>query len=110
MHRTCTAQSVTLSAVSKDASSYLWDFGDGTLAEATDSVSVHHYQTAGNYVPKLIAKDPNGCASSVSLNSTVSIDSLNVTLKSIPRICAPKEVQFSPGIVNIASDGGDTIS
>ena len=107
MHRTCTAQSVTLSAVSKDASSYLWDFGDGTLAEATDSVSVHHYQTAGNYVPKLIAEDASGCASSVSLKNTVSIDSLNITLNSIPRICAPKEVQFSPAIVNIASDGGE---
>jgi len=107
MQRTCTSQSVTLSAVSKDASSYLWDFGDGTLVEASDSASVHYYKTPGNYTPRLIAKDADGCASSVSLTNTVSIDSLNVTLNSIPGICAPKEVQFNPAIVNIAADGGE---
>ncbi|MGN6248359.1 MAG: PKD domain-containing protein [Ginsengibacter sp.] len=106
MHLTCTAQSVTLSAVSKDASSFVWDFGDGTLENATDSVSVHYYKKPGNYVPKLIAKDANGCASSVTMNSQISIDSLKVSLNEISGICAPKEVQFVPNIVNIAADGG----
>jgi gliding motility-associated-like protein len=107
MVRTCTAQSVTLSALSKNAASYLWDFGDGTLAQASDTFSVHYYKTPGNYVPKLIAKDADGCASSVELTNKISIDSLNVTLKSIPQICAPKEVQFNPVITNIGSGQGD---
>lgn len=106
MVHTCTAQSVTLDAVSQNASSYLWDFGDGTLVQATDSVSVHYYKTPGNYVPKLIAKDADGCASSVTLTNKISIDSLNVALKSIPKICAPKEVQFNPVVTNIGSGEG----
>jgi gliding motility-associated-like protein len=107
MVRTCTAESVTLSALSKDATSYLWDFGDGTLAEASDTFSVHYYKTPGNYIPKLIAKDADGCASSVVLTNKISIDSLNVSLKSIPQICAPKEIQFNPDITNIGSGEGD---
>jgi gliding motility-associated-like protein len=106
MVRTCTTQSVTLSALSQNAASYIWDFGDGTVAQATDTFSVHYYKTPGNYVPKLIAKDADGCASSVVLTNKISIDSLNVTLKSIPRICAPKEVQFDPVITNIGSGEG----
>lgn len=106
MVRTCTAQSVTLSALSENAASYIWDFGDGTLAQASDTFSVHYYKTPGNYVPKLIAKDADGCASSVVLTNKISIDSLNVTLKSIPQICAPKEVQFNPVITNKGSGEG----
>jgi gliding motility-associated-like protein len=107
MVRTCTAQSVTLSALSENAASYLWDFGDGTIAQANDTFSVHYYKTPGNYIPKLIARDVDGCASSVVLTNKISIDSLNVTLKSIPRICAPKEVQFNPVITNIGSGEGN---
>ena len=106
MVRTCTAQSVTLSALSKNAASYLWDFGDGTLAEASDTFSVHFYKTPGNYVPKLISKDADGCASFVELTNNISIDSLSIALKSIPQICAPKEVQFHPDITNIGSGEG----
>ncbi len=106
MNHTCTAQSVTLSALSGDASSYLWDFGDGTIVQATDSFSVHYYKTPGNYIPKLIAKDQSGCAASVELTNKIAIDSLNVSLKGMPKICTPKEVQFNPEVVNLASDGG----
>jgi len=104
--QTCTAQSVTLSAVSQNASSYLWDFGDGTLAQASDTFSVHYYKTPGNYIPKLIAKDPDGCAASVMLTNKISIDSLNVSLKTIPKICAPKEVQFDLDVTSIGSGQG----
>jgi len=105
MLQTCTAQSVTLSAISQNASAYLWDFGDGTLAEASDTFSVHYYKTPGNYIPKLIAKDADGCAASVMLTNKISIDSLNISLKNIPKICAPKEVQFNPVITSIGSGG-----
>jgi len=107
MFRSCTAQSVRLSGFSQNASTYLWDFGDGTLAEASDTLSVHYYKTPGNYIPKLISKDANGCASSVTLTNKISIDSLNVSLNSIPQICAPKEIQFNPVITNIGSGEGD---
>ena len=110
MNRTCTAQSVTLAALSGDASSYLWDFGDGTIVQASDTFSVHYYKTPGNYIPKLISKDGNGCVSSAVLNNKISIDSLNVSLKNSSKICAPKEVQFNPVITNIASEGGQSLT
>ena len=106
MNHTCTAQSVTMSALTGDASAYLWDFGDGTVVQASDSVIVHYYKTPGNYIPKLIATDQTGCTASVELNEKISIDSLSVSLKEISKICTPKEVQFNPEIVNLASDGG----
>ena len=61
MKHTCTAQSVTVHALSGDASAYLWDFGDGTVVQATDSFSVHFYKTPGNYIPELVSKDVNRC-------------------------------------------------
>lgn len=106
IQHTCTAQSVTVHTLTGDASSYLWDFGDGTVVQATDSFSVHYYKTPGNYIPKLVTKDVNGCPASATLNDKISIDSLNVTLSDIPQICTPKEVQFKPTIINMASDGG----
>src|SRR5690242_15191349 len=106
MNHTCTAQSVTVHALSGDASSYLWDFGDGTVVQATDSFSVHYYKTPGDYIPQLVTKDVNGCGATATLTDKISIDSLNVSLAGIPQICTPKEVQFQPAITNIGSDGG----
>ena len=101
----CTSQSVTLSTITKNISSYLWDFGDGTIVQASDTFSVHHYQKPGIYIPHLIGKDVNGCAASVSLGDKIIIDSLSVALKNVPeKICTPKEIGFDPAIVSVASD------
>lgn len=107
MLHTCTSQSVTLSALGEDAASYLWDFGDGTIVQASDTFSVHYYQTPGIYIPKLISKDNDGCAASVELTDKISIDSLHISLNNLPeKICAPKEIIFNPAISNIAADHG----
>jgi gliding motility-associated-like protein len=103
--RSCTAQSVTISAISENASSYLWDFGDGTIAQAADTFSTHYYSRAGNYTPQLIAKDANGCPVSVKLSDKIIIDSLSLSLSDLPQeICTPKEVVFNPVITSIAAD------
>lgn len=101
MLQSCTSQSVTLSAITENASSYLWDFGDGTLVQASDTFSVHYYKSPGNYVPKLIAKDDNGCAASVALSNKITIDSLYLSLNDLQtKICTPKEIIFNPTVVN----------
>lgn len=41
------------------ASSYLWDFGDGTTSTVTSPV--HTFQTAGSYNVMLVAYSPNTC-------------------------------------------------
>jgi gliding motility-associated-like protein len=48
---------------STGASTYLWDFGDGT--SSTDTVSTHSYSSAGTYTITLIATN-KGCSSSSS--------------------------------------------
>lgn len=44
---------------SMDASSYEWDFGDGT-AKSTDANPTHIYLTTGNYTVKMMAMSKNG--------------------------------------------------
>ena len=52
-------QSVSFSSsCSMDASSYEWDFGDGT--KSTDAAATHTYTTAGTYTVKLMAMSKNG--------------------------------------------------
>ncbi len=55
------------------ATSYVWDFGDGYVANASDSFFVHSYPTAGSYTPSLLVKNANGCSSSVTLAGKVVI-------------------------------------
>ncbi|MEZ5070385.1 MAG: PKD domain-containing protein [Bacteroidales bacterium] len=52
-----------------EASSYIWDFGDGT--NATDASPGHTFESAGNYTIKLSATNEDGEAShseSVTIN------------------------------------------
>jgi gliding motility-associated-like protein len=102
--RTCASESVTLSSVKEKASSYLWDFGDGTIVQASDTFSVHRYQSPGVYIPKLIAKDENGCAASVELKNKITIDSLYLSLNVPAKICIPKEISFNPIVINNTGD------
>ena len=100
----CTSQSVTLNTVGENASSYIWDFGDGTVTQAVDTFYTHHYQKAGVYTPHLIAKDADGCAASVSLTNKIVIDSLSVSLNHLPqKICTPKEIFFNAAVVSIGA-------
>ena len=52
---------VTFNALTTDASSFVWDFNDGTTVNNTDSVITHQYDNAGRYVPKLMLVDNEGC-------------------------------------------------
>ena len=55
----CLNAPVTFNNLSQNASSYLWDFGDGTTS--TDSTPVHTYTTAGTYTVSLTATQ-NSCS------------------------------------------------
>lgn len=103
----CTAQTITLSAITENAANYLWDFGDGTVIQSLDTFSAHRYQAAGIYEPKLIAADANGCAAPVTLADKIVIDSLFISLDNLPeKICSPKEVWLDPTIVSVAASQG----
>lgn len=62
-------ESVQFTNQSKDATSYLWNFGDGS---SSSEVSVSHtFQTAGNFTVSLTAKSDIG-VNSTSKNITIS--------------------------------------
>lgn len=100
----CLKQTVTLSAEVKNATSFTWDFGDGTLQETRDTFAVHAYQTAGVYTASIILKDGNGCSSTSDMQEKIIIDSLNIKLPQLPlRVCEGAELAFKPDITSIAA-------
>ena len=101
----CTSQQVTLNATTTNASSYTWDFGDGTIRSGTTVSSIHKYLTPGVYEPKLIVKDVKGCASAAALPDKIIIDSLYLAIKGIPtQICDSTRIFFTPDVKSIAAD------
>ena len=56
------ATSFAFSNTSTNATSYVWDFGDGTTSTLTNPTKT--YTTAGTFIVKLIAINANGCMDS----------------------------------------------
>ncbi|HEX2532783.1 MAG TPA: PKD domain-containing protein, partial [Chitinophagaceae bacterium] len=97
--QSCTAQTVTLRAAVKGGLPAHWDFGDGTVRPLTDTFAVHTYARAGNYTPRLLLQDDEGCPASVTLERKVVIDSLAVRLAALPAtICAPRQLSFAADV------------
>ncbi|MBC7382488.1 MAG: PKD domain-containing protein, partial [Bacteroidia bacterium] len=60
-------------ATSPNATSYIWDYGDGTVYSATSSVtSFHSYIATGIYVAKVTSINAMGC-STISLPQNISV-------------------------------------
>jgi len=90
----CLSQQVQFGLTQKDATSYLWDFGDGT-ASTSATAPVHTYLSPGIYNPRLIVKDTSGCQVSARLQDSVVIDELSATIKGIPSlICDSALINF----------------
>ncbi len=102
----CLNQKVTLNASVKNASSFTWDFGDGSLQQTTDTFVVHSYSKAGVYTPALILKDGAGCSGTSELPDKIVIDSLAIIkLQPNPaRLCDSAMVEFQPQIKSIAAE------
>jgi PKD repeat protein len=52
--------SISFTNLSTNASSFIWDFGDGNFSTQTDPV--HSYSAVGNYTVKLIARNNFNCS------------------------------------------------
>jgi hypothetical protein len=62
---------------STNATSYLWDFGDGT----TGTSPSHSYTSSGTYDVKLVASNVTGCKDSITSSVTVKHVSASVATK-----------------------------
>jgi gliding motility-associated-like protein len=101
----CTGQTVTLSARVQMASSFTWDFGDGTLKGSSDTFAIHSYLTGGIYTPALIMRDADGCAATSVLDKPVVIDSLQIAFANMPpHVCDATLLTLDPGIHSIAAE------
>jgi gliding motility-associated-like protein len=63
----------TIKGTIKSATSFTWDFGDGTLLSNKDTMVSHQYNIPGIYQPSLVMIDTNGCNSFSSLNESITI-------------------------------------
>lgn len=57
----CHSYTASLVTKSQNAVSYTWDFNDGNTISNTDTFITHTYIDPGNYRPKIILVDGNGC-------------------------------------------------
>ena len=68
---------VTFNNTSNNATSYLWDFGDGNTS--TDQNPVHTYTTSGEYTVTLTSTNPNCGNNQKSETINVTISTLGLT-------------------------------
>jgi gliding motility-associated-like protein len=86
----------TLVNLSANASTYVWDFGDGTTYTLNDSIPpVHTYTTNGTYTITLTAS--NSCNTAIAtISPIIIIDGPTASFNpSITNGCAPQNVSFT---------------
>ena len=89
--------------LSANASSFVWDFGDG--GTSTEESPLHYYQEQGDYDVSLIATNENGCADTLTLLGLVHAN--DVGLIEFPNAFSPNVVESSGGYYNIHSLDND---
>lgn len=67
----CSPLEITIQNESSDASSFSWDFGDGSVSTAV--TGKHTYLQGGNYSVTLIARSSLGCADTLTLTDAVEV-------------------------------------
>lgn len=106
----CVAQTVTFtdgSATSEGTiTKWLWDFGDGTLLNATNGQPQQHkYAAVGNYTVKLTTATASGCSSDVFTQNLV-INPSPVAGFTVPDLCVGEPANFTN--TSTISDGTDS--
>ena len=87
---------------------YLWDFGDST--KSNDKNPSYTYNSYGNFYPKLIVTDINGCIDSSSLLLKVSNPNARFKMSDSFSTCPPLQVNFTNQAANYSTyqwDFGD---
>ena len=92
----------TFTDQSVGATSWLWNFGDGS--QSTIQNPTHTYNTYGSFNVSLTASSAGGCSNSVTKNAYVNITKPIVSIPTLPGYgCAP--FTFNPSISVTAVDG-----
>lgn len=78
--KNCIPGTVDFTAVTKNTSHYIWDFNNGITTETGDSTITFSYENAGNYLPKLIIKDLDGCEVAITGIDTIKVGSVEAQI------------------------------
>ena len=73
---------INFNNLSNNASSFSWDFGDGTTSNLTNPI--HNYTNYGNYTVKLVADGGTCGIDSIKKESYISIDTANPCIVYMP--------------------------
>jgi len=69
----CVGSTIQLSSTAQYASSYSWDFGDGSIVNSANGSSTHQYLTPGVYKATLLMKNDAGCVTDTTIQQAVTI-------------------------------------
>ncbi|MFT3936500.1 MAG: PKD domain-containing protein [Chitinophagaceae bacterium] len=69
----CNPGTVNFTAVSQNATSFIWDFNDGATANTGNPATNHTYTDPGTYIPRMILQDSRGCKVPIPGKDTIRI-------------------------------------
>ena len=92
----CDSGVVRFKAQSSGRTSLIWDFGDGNTMKTMDSVTNYFYNKTGQFKPKLILIDKDGCQVPIVGKDTISIIKVDANIKNVQAFyCDTDSVQFN---------------
>ncbi len=92
----CGTQTVQFNAVTSNADSLFWDFGDGTILHTKQDTLTHTYTTPGIFIPKLTIHSTGGCQTPVPIYDTVKIEILQPGYKhTLSKVCGSTTLNFT---------------
>lgn len=94
----CAPAAVQFTAITENASSYIWDYNDGETYLTTDTVVTHTYNSLGIYVPRLILEDLQGCKVPILGLDTIRIFGVEVNFT------ASKTLMCDSGVVSFTDN------
>jgi gliding motility-associated-like protein len=97
----CVPTTINFVATTKDQVSFIWDFNDGETTPTADSTIAHTYTMMGEYLPKMILKDPQGCQVPIVGKDTIRIYGVNANFGMSRHIlCDSGFVNFSDSSIS----------
>lgn len=88
----CSGETVAFSAIGKGLDSLVWNFGDGTTSNSSNT---HTYNKLGQYTVSLAASK-NGCRDTVTKSNYISVEKADASfwVSDSALVCYPDTVQF----------------
>ena len=91
----CRPLRVNFDAFSDMKGTFVWDFGDGTVIDTTTNSITHIYDNVGNFIPKIILREPDGCLVPITGSSPVQVAGANI------KFDIDKKFFCDSGLINI---------